>query len=306
MGNTAIQVFKPLYERILATTLKHLHDPSVSASVAAEFQSNQEAMLEPIFNEFDSDKNGYLDTKELTELVRKSLEAQREYLPEMMVKMTMSEAERQHATPEARQMMKQMLDSTMSDITSALDQMVEQSDSLVPAIVAGLDGNGDGRISKAEVFLFFALSRFEYLCDRSISDFAVHGWLFESSECRTLGRDWRPMKNSSSAFPCAPIFLFGSRFLCFLFLVSIVVFCMRRVRQHGVFLILCNFILQSINMFISLFIMPWVDQMTSCDRHCSVAPSPPDEPSTTSPILRLELAAVRPSVRAELDREPAS
>lgn len=40
---------------------------------------------EPIFKEFDKDGNGFLDQAEISALVKKSLEAQREYLPEMCV-----------------------------------------------------------------------------------------------------------------------------------------------------------------------------------------------------------------------------
>lgn len=57
----------------------------------ATFYNLQSKMLGPIFKEFDSDGNGFLDQKELALLVRKSLEAQREYLPDMMLKLTLAE-----------------------------------------------------------------------------------------------------------------------------------------------------------------------------------------------------------------------
>ena len=107
-------------------------------------------MLEPIFAEFDRDKSGSLDRQELSLLVKKSLEAQREYLPEMMLKMALAEADRVGAAPEARKAMEKMLSESLGDLQHALDGMVAASDTLVPSIVAGLDADHDGFISKQE------------------------------------------------------------------------------------------------------------------------------------------------------------
>lgn len=73
-------------------------------------------MLAPIFKEFDADGNGYLDQTELKALVKKSLQAQRQFLPEMMLKMTMAEADRQGAPEEARAMIQKMLKETLGEI----------------------------------------------------------------------------------------------------------------------------------------------------------------------------------------------
>ena len=52
--------------------------------------------------------------------------------------------------------MRQMLEATLGEIKAALDDMVVQSDQLVPSIIQGLDANGDGKISKVRTSTYSA------------------------------------------------------------------------------------------------------------------------------------------------------
>lgn len=104
--------------------------------------------------------------------------------------MRVRQAERNHADDNVKAMIRDMLRSSLAEIEKALDQMVAQSDALVPAITAGLDTNGDGKVSNDEVLLLEAGSgwrvmawwlmqrRYEQVLDQTVEQIDTLGAVY--------------------------------------------------------------------------------------------------------------------------------